>query len=152
MQLLSPTVITTAGTVSGSPFQIRTGPQQNGGALSMAFQKSFTYGSGGTTVDTYVQTSFDGGNTWADVIHFAQNTTSSDARPFVAWVNNLTASAAPAATTDGTQTVNTTTAGMFGLWWRVKFVSVGTYAGNTTLTVWASCAGAIVPAGVGSFN
>jgi hypothetical protein len=151
MQLLNAT-ITTAATATGSPFQIRTGPQQNGGPLSVAFQKLFTYGSGGTNVQAYLQTSFDGGNTWADVLAWAVNTTASDARPFVNWVNNLAAAAVAVATTDGTMTTNTVNAGMFGLWWRVKYVSTGTYAGNTTLTVWASCAGAIVPAGVGSFN
>jgi hypothetical protein len=140
-----------AGTNVGPPWQIRTGPGQAGSVFSLTAQKTFTYGSGGTTVDTYLQTSFDGGNTWADVIHWAQNLLASDARPFVTLLHNLTTPAIPAATTDGTQTVNTINAGIFGLWWRVKYVVVGTYAGATALRVDLSGAN-LVPAGVGSFN
>jgi len=54
--------------------------------------------------------------------------------------------------TDGTQAVNTVTAGMFGSWWRVKYITTGTYGGNTTLRVDAIGNVMLVPAGVNAFN
>src|SRR5262249_46594568 len=110
---------------------------------------TFTYGSGGTTADVYIQTSFDGGVTWSDAIHFAQLALAS-AR-FIAAVGQ--AGLGPAvAGTDGTLAVNTVTAGMFGSLWRVKYVTVGTYAGNTTLRIDAIGNVMLVPAGVNAFN
>jgi len=144
--------ITIAGTYTGNPFQFRTGSEANN-PLGLCAQKSFTYGSGGTSVDTFLQTSLDGGNSWCDVVHWAQNTTSSDARPLIANVNaqNMLASpGAPFATTDGTATVNTTVYGLFGLWWRVKYIVAGTYA-TTTLRVDAAAPG-LTTAGAGAFN
>src|SRR5258707_1361761 len=79
-----------AGTYTGPIFQIRQGPEQAGAPMSLCAQKQLTYGSGGTTLDTILQTSLDGGNTWNDVIHWAQNSTSGDARSFYASVNSLT--------------------------------------------------------------
>jgi hypothetical protein len=38
--------------------------------LSAALQCSFVYGSGGISIDAYVQTSIDGGNAWIDVAQF----------------------------------------------------------------------------------
>jgi hypothetical protein len=114
----------------------------------MGVQETFTYGSGGTSVDVYVQTSFDGGLTWCDVIHFAQLTTA-NAR-FLASVAETAIGAAPIAATDGTLTVNTMNAGLFGSWWRTKYTVVGTYATNTTLRVDAFTNVGLVPAGVGA--
>jgi hypothetical protein len=37
--------------------------------------------------------------------------------------------------TDGTLTANTSKDGLLGNWFRVKYTTVGTYGGNTTLTV-----------------
>jgi hypothetical protein len=145
--------ITVAGTFTGSPYQIRQGPMQAGAPMSLCAQKLFTWGSGGTTLDTYLQTSLDGGNTWNDVVHWAQNAAATDARSFYVGVNSLTVlptTGVPVATTDGTQTVNTTNLGLFGHWWRVKYIVVGTYA-TSTLRVDADC-GNVVPAGAGSFN
>ena len=141
-------VVTAAGTVAGSAFQIRGTSGQNILPAAMLAQLSFTYGSGGTSIDVYLQTSIDGGTTWADVVHWAQLTTASLARPMLANVSSIpqTAVAAPAATTDGTQTVNTITQGLFGPLWRVKLVSVGTYAGGTTVRVDAFSSAVIVPA------
>jgi len=108
-------VVTTAGTFTGPTYQLRE-PAGHGPPMFLGFQETFTYGSGGTTVDVYVQTSFDGGVTWCDAIHFAQLALAS-AR-FVAAVGEAGLGPAVAAT-DGTLAVNTVTAGMFGSWWRV---------------------------------
>jgi hypothetical protein len=150
------TPIAAAGTFTGPIYQIRQGPMQAGAPMSLCAEKLFTWAAGGTSVDTYLQTSLDGGNTWDDVVHWAQNLAASDAggRPLYASVNSLTVlptTGAPVATTDGAQTVNTTNLGLFGQWWRVKYVVVGTYTGLTTLRVDVACSD-MVPAGVGSFN
>lgn len=135
MMLLNAT-ITSAGTFTGSIFQFRGTPGQQPLPGSLIAQKTFTYGSGGTTVDTYLQTSLDGGTTWADVVHYAQNLLASDPRPLVANVSSATTTpTAPVATTDGTLAVNSTSVGIFGPLWRVKYVVAGTYAGGTTLRV-----------------
>jgi hypothetical protein len=66
--LLSATSITTAVSPTA-------GPVVTAGILPAKYvvaQAALVYGSGGTTVDAYVQTSIDGGTTWIDVIacHF----------------------------------------------------------------------------------
>jgi hypothetical protein len=103
-------------------------------AKSIALYCNFVYGSGGTSNDVYVQTSFDESLTWVDVANF-HHTTSSLARCY-----NLT-SVTPVTTvytvTDGSLTNNTSKDGLLGRHWRVKFTSVGTYAGSTTLQVYA---------------
>jgi len=149
MMILNAT-IGAAGTFNGSPFQIRTGPVSHT-PIVLGSQKFFTYGAGGTSVDTFLQTSLDGGGTWADVVHWAQNLLASDARPFAATVSAtmLASPAAPIATTDGTSTVNTTVFGVFGMWWRAKYIVAGTYTGLTTLRVDVEIPG-LVPAGLGA--
>jgi hypothetical protein len=148
MQLLPSTAITVAGTFTGSPFQIRQGPNTQGEAMAVAAQMTFTWGSGGTSVDVYLQTSFDGGSTWVDAAHFAQLLVAS--AKAVAAVSSTTSMTVPAAATDAALAVNTVVPGMVGEWWRIKYVVVGTYAGGTTLRVDSSPV--MVPAGVGSFN
>lgn len=146
------TPITVAGTFTGPVFQIRQGPMQAGAPMSLCAQKLFTWGSGGTSVDTFLQCSLDSGNTWADVIHWTQNLLASDlnGRPFVVCINSNT-TVALAQTTDGTSASATVTNGLFGHFWRVKYIVVGTYAGLTSLRVDVDCSD-MVPAGVGSFN
>src|SRR5262249_61274660 len=100
MMILNNAVITTAGTFTGPLYQLRE-PAGHGPPMFLEFQETFTYGSAGTSVDVYVQTSFDGGTNWCDAIHFAQLTTAS-AR-FIAAVGQ--AGLAPTAAPDGTQTV-----------------------------------------------
>jgi hypothetical protein len=116
--------------------------------MTMTAQQLFTYGSGGTSVDVYVQTSFDGGTTWCDAFHFPQILLAS--RRDVGAVTQ--AGLTPAAATDATLAAATANAGMFGGWWRVKYVVVGTYAGGTTLRVDAFGNVMLVPAGVNAFN
>src|SRR5262249_7355246 len=149
MMILSNAVITTAGTFTGPTYQLRE-PAGHGPPMFLEFQQTFTFGSGAAvTADVYIQTSFDAGVTWADAIHFAQLTTAS-AR-FIAAVGQAGIGPAVAAT-DGTLAVNTVTAGMFGSWWRAKWITTGTYGGNTTLRVDAFGNVMLVPAGVNMFN
>lgn len=150
MMLLNAT-IGAAGTFTGPLFQFRTGPVSHI-PLMLCAQKVFTYGAGGTSVDTFLQTSLDGGNNWCDVVHWAQNLLATDAHPFFATVSSLTTLAspsAPVAASDAASTVNTTVLGLFGLWWRAKYIVVGTYTGLSSLRVDVAAPG-LVPAGQGA--
>ena len=103
-------------------------------AKSVALHCKFTYGSGGTSAKVYVQTSFDGGSTWVDIANFA-HTTSSLNRAYN--LSALTPVTTVYTVTDGSLTDDTCKDGLIGDQLRVKFTSVGTYAGTTTLTVYA---------------
>lgn len=135
--------VTTAQTAQVSPsYQLRSSPGQAGLPTNMALQGAFTYGSGGTSADAWVQTSLDGGASWIDVADF--HFTTANGR----FVFNLS-SATPVTTeytpTDGTLAANTAKDGLIGPLWRVKYTTVGTYAGSTGLRIDAFSNG-IVPA------
>jgi hypothetical protein len=100
-------------------------------AAYLLMQAKFVYGSGGTSVKAYVQTSLDGGATWIDVASFAFTTASATKLSKVLAVSSLTAVTVP---TDGSLTDNTVLDGVIGDRLRVKYVVVGTYAAST-LTV-----------------
>jgi hypothetical protein len=138
--------ITVAGTYLGQAFQFRETAGQALLPAHLHVQELFTYGSGGTSVDVWVQTSLDAGTNWSDVIHFAQLLLA-NAR-FVAAASSVPA-AAPVLPTDGTSAVNTVVVGVFGQWWRVKYIVVGTYAA-TTLRLDAFSNVGFIPAGVGT--
>jgi hypothetical protein len=134
MMLLNLSSITTAiSTTTTSTFQFRPGP---GGVAalptSMTLQANFTYGSGGTSVDAYVQTSLDGGATWVDVAEF--HFTTSSLRSLYN-LNSSTSVTTQYTATDGLLSANTAKDGIFGNQWRVTYVSVGTYAGSTSLRI-----------------
>ena len=102
MTTLANITITTA--VTGfvtPPMQFLEGPP-----LSLSVEANFTYGSGGTSVDAWLQTSLDGGTTWCDMAEFSF----------------MMASARKGAR-------------LFGARWRVKYTTVGTYAGGTRLEI-----------------
>ncbi len=128
LQLMSET-ITTAQTAS-----VKTAVNGLARAKSVGIQFNFTYGSSGTSVDAYVQTSFDGGITWVDIAEFSGTTSS------LRKLYNLSA-LTPVTTiyvaTDGSLSANTAKDGFIGDQLRVKFTSVGTYAGTTTMAIHA---------------
>lgn len=144
--ILPSTTITAAGTFTGTPQQLRV-PAVGLGSWFVSAQANFTWGSGGTTVNAYLQTSFDSGTTWCDAISFTQFALAS-ARMAASLV---LVSSVSAAATDGTL-VAATNANVFGPWWRVKYVVVGTYAGGTTLRVDMFSNSNFNAAGPGSFN
>lgn len=149
MPALLITPVTGAGTFVGSAFQFRPMPGQSQLPGQMLVQETFTYGSGGTTVDVFLQTSYDAGGTWNDVVHFAQLATASK-RVLWGCVSTPPATALDvSAGDDGTIAANTLVAGVFSTWWRVKYIVAGTYAG-TTLRVDAFAEVGLVPAGVGA--
>jgi len=123
--LLSVPITTPNAAVAGPVLQVgrRAGVPNN--AL---LQGKLTYGSGGTTIDAWVQTSLDGGVTWCDVANF--HFTTASAR-FVFNLSSTTVITTQATPTDGTMAANTSSSGLIGPRWRVKYSSTGTYAGTT---------------------
>jgi hypothetical protein len=99
---------------------------------SLSIQANFTYGSGGTSVDAYVQTSFDGGGTWMDIAEFSF-TTSAAVKVFN--LSRRTAVTTLATPTDGSLSANSAVDGFLGSQYRVKWTSVGTYGGGTSLVI-----------------
>lgn len=112
--------------------QVSIAQQTDKGASqgSVTLQANFVYGSGGTSADAWVQTSLDG-LTWTDVANF--HFTTASAR-FIFNLSSLTPVTTEYVPTDGTLASNTSKDGIVGPWWRVKYTTVGTYAG-TTMTV-----------------
>jgi hypothetical protein len=131
--LLNPLTITTALTAytAGTPYGA-SGFTNLGGARYVGFEAIFTYGSGGTTCKAWVQTSFDGGTTWLDVVNFAFTTASLNK---VGAISAAIAAAAPATPTTQTLADNTMNNGLLGDRLRVVITTTGTYAGGTTLKI-----------------
>jgi len=118
--------ITTAGTVLGDEIELTPGTEP----MQLTMEADFVYSSGGTTAKAYVQTTLDGDD-WTDIACFAFATSS--ARRLM---NVLPKEIATVYTpTDGALADNTAQSGIFGVRYRVKLVTVGTYAGNTSLNL-----------------
>jgi hypothetical protein len=119
--------ITTAITLTASPaVQLPAAPR------NLAVQGKLTYGSGGTTVNAYLQTSLDAGATWIDIAQFSFTTA---AARFVYNLNGQTAVTTEYTALDGTLAANTAKDGILGPQYRVKYVTTGTYAGSTILAI-----------------
>lgn len=121
--------ITTAVTAqTTAPFQFTRGVPPTG----LSIQLRVVYGSGGTTIAAWVQTSLDGGATWADVAAIAAVTTASVTSVYN--VSALTPKITPIVITDGSLAAGGAIDGLVGPLWRVKYTTTGTYA-TTTLFV-----------------
>lgn len=129
LTLLAQTTI--AGAVTG---QTTTPVVPKQGVTTLVLQAKLAYGSGGTTVKAWVQTSFDGGTTWVDVANFAFTTSAATIVHAVKANTTVTANYTP---TDGTLADNTIKDGLIGDRLRVKYTTTGTYAGTTHLTITA---------------
>jgi hypothetical protein len=70
VELLNLPITTAVGPLTSQVFQIRPGPGGQWLPATMTIQANFTYGSGGTSTDAYLQTSLDGMNTWVDIAEF----------------------------------------------------------------------------------
>ena len=126
--LLSETVTTAVTATTTTAVEI--GPTTR----SVALQCVFTYGSSGTSATYRVQTSFDGGTTWIDIANFAHTTASLNR---VYNLSSLTPVTTVYTVLDGTLTDNTAKDGLIGSLLRVKRTTVGTYAGSTTVAIYA---------------
>lgn len=117
--------ITTAGTQTG---EWMTGLA---GVLAMSAQVRLSYGSGGTNVKAYLQTSLDEGTTPIDIACIVFGTASENA---VLNFSGLTPKTTQVTPTDGALADDTAVDGILGDRFRLKLVSVGTYAGSTVLS------------------
>lgn len=117
--------ITAAGTVTGEWVT------DLNGMLAAALQMRLAYGSGGTSIKAYVQTSFDGGTTIVDVACFTFTTASAVK---IRNLSALTPKITDSTPSDGAMTDDTSLDGALGDRLRLKIVSVGTYAGSTVLS------------------
>lgn len=124
-----------ATTIAAAVAAVVTEPLSLGGhegaARYLGLQANFLYGSGGTTVKAWVQTSFDGGANWIDIANFAFTTAA------LRKVAGLTVNVAAthATPTDGTLADNTINNGLIGDRIRVKYTTTGTYGGATSLEI-----------------
>src|SRR5258708_36908022 len=71
MQLVNLNITTATTLLVGSNFQIRGGVAGGDYPTNMLLQANFTYGSGGTSVKAWIQTSADSGLTWIDIANFS---------------------------------------------------------------------------------
>jgi hypothetical protein len=100
---------------------------------SLTLQGTITVAGGGTTAKAWVQTSLDGGVTWADIANFAF-TTSTAVRIYHLTYAAVTSIATP---TDGTLADNTAVNGILGEQFRVKLTTTGTYTGASSFVIYA---------------
>jgi hypothetical protein len=103
-----------------------------GSPRNLTIQANFTYGSGGTSADAYVQSTVDGGATWTDLCNF-HFTTASLRKMFN--LSSLTPVTTQATPTSGSISANTSVDGLIGTQIRILLTTVGTYAGGTTLAI-----------------
>jgi hypothetical protein len=108
------------------------------GLRGLMVQAAFVYGSGGTTAKYWIQTSLDAGASWIDVMCFAFTTATAKK---VSGVRMDIALAAGITPTDGTLADNTILDGLLGDRIRVKYTTVGTYAGSSTIAIHATALG-----------
>ncbi len=108
------------------------------GMKSLTVEANFTYGSGGTTVKVWIQTSLDGGTNWIDVINFAF-TTASGRKVSTIGIDGTATAVVP---TDAGLADDAIVDGILGDMIRAKITTTGTYADSTALTVSAVPKGA----------
>jgi hypothetical protein len=100
------------------------------GMLAASISVNFNYGSGGTSIKVLIETSLDQGTTWTEVWRCALGTASEQNIINLSGLTPLTTPYTPAALTD-----DTTKDGIFGDRLRARILTVGTYAGNTSLAI-----------------
>lgn len=98
--------------------------------LALLVHLRFAYGSGGTSVKVYVQSSPDG-NVWHDIACVVFGTVSETA---ILNFSALTPKLTQVNPTDGAMADDSAVDGILGDRCRVKVVSTGTYAGSTVLS------------------
>lgn len=121
--------ITTPLTASAQPVLVGISPFKY-----LAIQAKMAVGTGGTSIDAYIQTSLDNGLSWFDIANFHFLTTPGTKLSVVVWDP---ATPFPANTTPGSAalTANTVLNGVMGDRIRALVTTVGTYSGGTTLGI-----------------
>jgi hypothetical protein len=134
--------MTNPGIVTLGDFQIGAAGQQSTpaaqiptnlqGLTALSCQARFMYGSGGTKVNVYIQSSLDQGQTWFDIANIAFTTASGIEEVNLSGLNSLTTPTAPSYLSLAD---NTTFNGPLGDRLQAVVVSTGTYAGGTLASV-----------------
>jgi hypothetical protein len=139
LQLLSLNPITTAvATATTMMLESVGGPPYN-----LTLQCAFVFGSGGTAVDVWVQTSLDGGRYgWCDIANFHFTNTSASPIINLTSTTSVTSAYTP---TDAALSANTCVDGLLSNFYRVKYRTTGTFAGGTSLALYAICSQRLVP-------
>ncbi len=120
-------VITSASDSTGATQAYLSGL---GDIAAACLQCNFTWGAGGTSVKVTVETTLDQGLTWIEVARFAFTTASAEKLFNLSALTPKIAAATAAALSD-----DTALDGILGDRWRAKKIVVGTYAGNTSVSV-----------------
>lgn len=120
-------VITSASDATGATQAYLAGL---GDIAAACIQCNFTYGSGGTSVKIVIETTFDQGSTWIEVARFAFTTASAEKLFNLSAMTAKIAAYTPVALSD-----DTAVDGILGDRWRARKIVVGTYAGNSSVSV-----------------
>lgn len=121
------TVVTSQPDVQGISRAYRDGLE---GMLAATLQANFVWGSGGTSLKVIWETSLDQGVTWVEVCRMAFTTASELNIVNLSGLTPKTTLYTPAALTD-----DTSVDGILGERFRARILTVGTYAGNTSLAL-----------------
>lgn len=100
------------------------------GARGVAFQANFTYGGGGTSVKVDVETSLDQGASWITIARFAFTTSSAQKVMNVSPDPSRLTAYTPVPLSD-----DVAVDGMLGDRFRAKLTTLGTYTGNTSISM-----------------
>lgn len=134
--LLPALTISTALTTTTPGTGGATGVKGLPGMWCLGVEAIFLYGAGGTSVRAWVQTSFDSGATWFDIMVFNFTT----ANKSLVYVNTIDPSTPVPVTTvpgDAALTTDAVVNGILGDRLRMKITTVGTYSGATSLAMFA---------------
>jgi hypothetical protein len=121
--------IAVAGAITAS---VQTSINDLEGMKAASIECQFNYGSGGTTVKVWIQTTLDAGITWIDIANFAFTTASGTKVINLSGLTPVTTAITP---TDGAMADNTCQDGVLGSALRAKITTTGTYAGSSNLAV-----------------
>ncbi len=127
--VLPQTVITTALTGDTTDTNIIRIPDEVV-TISVAF--IFRFGTGGTDIKAYLQSSLDGGTNWHDICSWSGASFDEFKLFNIRKGTSVTSIYTP---DDGTLVLNSVKDGLIGDRLRVKLTTTGTYGGNTRLSV-----------------
>lgn len=123
---------------------VTSGMDENGGAaayipglegmMAATLQANWNYGSGGTSLKVMWETSLDQGATWIEVCRMAVATASEENIVNLSGLTPKTTVVTPSALSD-----DSCLDGVFGDRWRARIIAVGTFAGNTSLSLRMNC-------------
>jgi len=100
------------------------------GMVSAGLGINFNYGSGGTSIKVIIETSDNDGTTWTEVWRMALTMAAKEQKVNLSANTAVTTPYTPVALAD-----DATKDGILGPRWRARILTVGTYAGNTSLAI-----------------